>query len=148
MGAKHIPETISLKQLGDARQELLAMVDSIDATIAAMKKLKTNEIYMFYRASLDGVNGGLVRLSSFINGLDYAKRRLVAGTPIVEGERKSRSVAPDPPSVKEKQKAEDDSIFSAFEQMLKEMRPEVAKRLADRLAGAGEAKSKRKSNDK
>jgi hypothetical protein len=133
MGSKHAPELITQDELVSARQELLAMVDTVESAISAMKKLKVDSMWMFYRASLDGNNGGMSRLSTFIGGLDHARRRLISGKPIYDGESKTRGVANQQAEKEARKVAEDEKVYDVFKEVMAEIGPELEKRVSERM---------------
>ncbi len=133
MGNKHTPGLITVDQLSRAKQELMAMIESIDTAISSMKRQKVDSMWMFYRQSLDGGNGGLVRLSTFINGLDHAKRRLISGNPVYDGESKTRGVSHDQAEQDARKIAENETVYQAFQEVMAQIRPEVEKRVSEKL---------------
>ncbi len=148
MGSKHNPGLVTVAELATAKQELLAMVDSIDTAINAMKRHKVDSMWMFYRASLDGPNGGVVRLGTFVGGLDHARRRLISGKPVYDGESKTRGVSHDQADSSARKIAEDESAYEAFKEVMAEIRPEVEKRVSEKMRTQSDSKTGRTSKRK
>lgn len=144
--AMHKPALITDEDLRSSKEELLAVVEEIDATLTVMKRKQCGDLYSFHVASLTARDGALRKLSAFVKALSESKRRLQSGKPISPNETKgtlrsepeparrarpAKAIATQPKtSVKV---AEDDSVYDILRTALSAMSPEVKKRVAESL---------------